>query len=313
MATKKSVPAKLRKVKAPRYKSFRLSKRIKHPQKLPSSWQLVKEAFAILRTNKRFFITIMVVYGLFSYVLVKSIAGGLDIVGLQDTLEQVSGNRNEFLNTVALFGILVGGNTQTASDAAGIYQIILIVVTSLALIFGLRHMYNDDDRPTKKVFAKQAFYKGMTPLIPFLLVIVVIGLQLIPFTVGSSIYAIVVNTGLAVTSIEKVFWVLFVALLGILSLYMITSSVFAMYAVTLPNMTPMRALRATRNLVRHRRWTVLRKLFVIPLVFLLLLAAVTLPIIAYVPALAEFVFFIITLAVLPLLHAYVYNFYRKLL
>ncbi len=49
-------------------------------------------------------------------------------------------------------------------------------------------------------------------------------------------------------------------LLAMLTLIYVKSSLFALYIVTLPDMTPMKALRSARELARYRRWTVLRKI-----------------------------------------------------
>ena len=54
---------------------------------------------------------------------------------------------------------------------------------------------------------------------------------------------------------------------------------FALYIVTLPDMTPMKALRSARELVRYRRWTVLRKVLFLPLMLLVVAAIIMVPII----------------------------------
>ena len=89
----------------------------------------------------------------------------------------------------------------------------------------------------------------MYPLIPFILVLLVCCLQLLPLIIGSSLYSLVVSNGIAVQPIEKFVWALLFASLALLSLYMITSSLFALYISTLPDMTPMKALRSARELV----------------------------------------------------------------
>ena len=153
----------------------------------------------------------------------------------------------------------------------------------------------------------------MYPLIPFILVILVMGLQLIPLIIGSTLYSTVVNNGIAVYAAEKVVWALLFAMLGLLSLYMLTSSVFALYIVTLPDMTPTKALRSARELVRYRRWTVLRKLLGMPVMLLLAALIVMLPIITLAAPAARWVFFILTMCGLAAVHAYVYTLYRELL
>src|SRR5690606_28518012 len=118
-------------------------------------------------------------------------------------------------------------------------QMLLLLIASLAIIWALRKTHGD-----VKVRARDAFYQGMYPLIPFILVLLVIGLQLLPLLLGSSLYSLVTTNGIAVHAIEQTAWLLLFGGLSLLSLYMLSSSLFALYIVTLPNMTPMKALRS---------------------------------------------------------------------
>lgn len=93
---------------------------------------------------------------------------------------------------------------------------------------------------------RDSYYKGMYPLVPFMLVLLVIGLQLIPLVFGNLIYSSVLQNGLAITVIEKVIWLFLFLMLALLSGYMMISSLFSLYIVTLPDMTPLRALRSAR-------------------------------------------------------------------
>jgi uncharacterized membrane protein YoaK (UPF0700 family) len=94
---------------------------------------------------------------------------------------------------------------------------------------------------------------------------------------------------------------------------MISSSLFALYIVTLPDMTPFKALRSARELVRHRRWTVLRKILFLPIILLVVAAIIMLPIIIWLTSLAQWVFFLLTMFALVAANAYMYTLYRELL
>jgi hypothetical protein len=153
----------------------------------------------------------------------------------------------------------------------------------------------------------------MYPLVPFMLVLTVVGLQLVPMLIGSTLYVTVINGGIAVYAAEKILWGLLFIVLALLSLYMLASSLFALYIVTLPDMTPMKALRSARELVRYRRWTVLRKMLALPLILLLVAFVIMLPIIILAAPLARWVFFLLTMTALTAAHAYMYTLYRELL
>jgi hypothetical protein len=141
----------------------------------------------------------------------------------------------------------------------------------------------------------------------------VIGLQLLPLVIGASLYSGVINNGIALYTAEKLAWALLCGLLGLLTLYMISSSIFALYIVTLQDMSPLQALRSARGLVRYRRWVVLRKLLCLPIILLIVAAILMLPIILVVTPLAPWIFFILTMFSLAAVHAYMYTLYRELL
>ena len=113
--------------------------------------------------------------------------------------------------------------------------------------------------------------------------------------------------------LEQTLWLLFFLSTLLLSFYMIASSAMALYIVTLPEMTPMAALREARNLVRHRRFAVLRKVLAIALVVFAFIFVIVLPIIFIAPTLAEWMFFSITVLSIPLVNGYLFSLYRELL
>ncbi len=141
----------------------------------------------------------------------------------------------------------------------------------------------------------------------------VMGLQLLPATIGNFLFTSVVQANLIVGALEQVLWVLFLLLSVLLSLYLVSSSVIALYIATLPEMTPMRALRQARELVRHRRFSVMRKVIMLAVIFLLVLGLVVLPLIFFAPVVAEWLFLLLTMLAVPFAHGYLFSLYRELL
>jgi heme A synthase len=78
-------------------------------------------------------------------------------------------------------------------------------------------------------------------------------------------------------------------------------------------MTPMKALRSARDLVRGRRLSLFRKLLFLVAVLGLLTVIIVLPVIMTVTSAAPFVLYVVTLLVLPAVHLYLYTLYRELL
>lgn len=298
-----------RRLKPLKYKSLRLQKRIKHTVKLPNVWQLSKAAATVLWQHKKLFIGITLVYGLLNLLLVQGLANSTDVSSLKSALNSVfTGHLGSLASGLSIFAVLVSSAGNGSSQTAGAYQLFLALITSLAIIWALRQIFAGS-----KLRVRDAYYRGMYPLIPFMLVLLVVGLQLVPLLFGSGLYSLVISNGIAVYGVEKLLWALLYASLALLSLYMLSSSLFALYIVTLPDMTPLKALRSARELVRYRRWTTLRKILCLPVVLLVVAAIIMVPIIIWLTPLAQWVFFLLTMSALAAVHAYMYSLYRELL
>lgn len=183
-----------------------------------------------------------------------------------------------------------------------------LIIFSLALVWALRQKQADE-----KIRIRDSFYRGMYPLIPVIIVLCVIGLQLLPLYLSSFLFSVVFGGGLAVTALEQVLWAILLFLLVLLSLYLISSSLIALYIATLPNVSPLQALRSARDLVRYRRWVIMRKILFLPLAMLVLLGLVVVPLIIISPTLAEWVYVALAALALPVTHSYLYRLYRELL
>jgi hypothetical protein len=208
-----------------------------------------------------------------------------------------------------LFGLLIGSTSRTNGESGSVYQLFLLLIISLALIWALRRTY---EKPVK-LRIRDSFYKGMYPFIPLLLVLLVIMLQLLPMLITSSLYGIVQSGALANNLAEKTAWlVLLLAGTG-LTVYMLSASVFAIYIVTLPDMTPIRALRAARKLVKFRRVAVIRKILFLPLAILLAATLIFLPLVYVLPVAAEALYLVASIFLLGIIHSYGYALYRELL
>ncbi len=301
---------KPRRLKQSQYKSFRLHKKIRPAQpKLPSSWSLWKSTLKTLNTHRDVLFPIIAVYFVLTIILVRGITGGLDVGGIKDAFSELfAGRVGSLLAAGAIFGTLLGSAGTAATASGQFLQPALLMIVTLATVWSLRQLTAGE-----KVTFKEAFYKSPYPLVPFLLVMMVVGLQLIPFLVGNWLYAVVLANGIAVTAMEKFLWVLLFFLSALLSMYMITSSLFALFIVTLPDMTPLRALRSARQLVLHRRWVVLRKILFLPLGLLIAGAIIMLPILLFVTFIAEWVFLVLSSVAWIFSVTYVYCLYRELL
>jgi hypothetical protein len=297
-----------RRLKRPSYKSFKFSKRIKNPTKLPSGFQLSKQVVNTFMKAPKLFVGIAAIYGILNVLLVQGLGNTSNIETVKNTLAGASGLAH-VAGGVSLFAVLVASSGSSSSTAAaGVYQVLLVLIVSLVVIWALRQVIGGT-----VVRIRDAFYQGTYPLVQFILVLLVISIQLIPAALGAILYNVVVTNSIATLPIQKTIWGLLALLLGMLSFYMLTSSIFALYIVTLPKMTPMKALRSAREIVRYRRWTVMRKLLFLPVALFVIAAIIMVPIILTVTAAAYWVFFILSMFGMVITHTYIYTLYRELL
>lgn len=277
-----------RRVKVPVYKSFRLQKKVTRelPQQIPSAWALFKGTLAMFKKYWKLFVGIAAVYAFLNLMLVS----GFSAVNLTEAKKSfgdvVSGEINQAATGLSLFVYLLGNSNTTTTPTAGVYQIVLGIVVSLAVIWTLRQVYAGN-----KPRVRDAFYQGMYPLVPVVLVLLVIGLEMLPLTASAYVYTMVVNNGIAATAVEQVMWLGMFLLGATATVYMLCSTLFALYIVSLPDMTPMQALRSARQLVLHRRWTVVRKVLFLPVALIVLSAVILTPFIMFLTPVAPWLFF----------------------
>ncbi len=307
---KVTVPAaKSRRLKMPQYKSFKISKRIKHPAPpLSSAVRIFARAMKHLWLNKRIFAMILALYVVLMLIFVRGFAINGNFVQIRGLLQGLFNNGQQLTTGFTLLGYLLSNTAATSSDVASTYQSILLVVFSLALIWSLRQTH-----AAKKIKLREAFYRSQYALVPFLLVLIVVIVQLIPLLVANALYGYVFNNGLAVSVGEKIIWGSGLGLLALLSLFWISVSIMAVYVVTLPGMTPLKALHAAKQLVRYRRWMVVRKILALPIILVVCVAVIVLPLIIFAASVASWTFFVLSLMSLVVVHSYLYSLYRELL
>jgi hypothetical protein len=306
--TPSTVAPKLRRLRLPAPKLFGL-RRVKHPIRLPNVWQLTQKTLVLLWSYRKLFLLLALIYGLLNIVFVRGLSGGTDVAGLKDQFNQaLQGNTSQLVVGFSVFTALLASSGNNTSATAGAYQLFIGLIVSLAAIWALRQAAAGEHPRLR-----DTLYKGMYPLIPFVLVLAVVLLQCVPFLLGAGLYSLLITGGIAVQPIEMIVAGAIFLVLAFATIYMLCSSLFAVYIVTLPDMTPMKALRNARQLVRYRRLSVFRKLLFLVVALLLAAAIIMVPIIVVIAPLAQWVFFGLSMCGLIVLHAYMYTLYRELL
>jgi hypothetical protein len=313
-SSSKAVPAKKQPPESARLKSnteLRAEKKAttqaaRHP--IMSAPRLLLNAVRILWQHWLVFSGILLTYAILTATFVGGV-GSSDVTSLKAGFTKAAHGHVQALSTgVSLFSVIVGADKNGSSTAAGAYEMVLFVVMSLAIIWALRQVY-----AKHTIRIRDSFYLGMYPLVPFVIILFIMGLQLIPFVVGGVLYGDIVGGGIAVNVFEKIVCAGTFFLLAAGSIYMLCSTIFALYIATLPDAAPKQALRSARELVRYRHWVILRKLIFLPVAVFVCGAVIIIPISLFLTPIATIVFFLLSIVALAVTHSYLYALYRELL
>ncbi len=277
--------------------------------KVPNVLNISTASWLVIWKHRKTFSVITLIYGLAYLVLVLGLSSPANVSGLKAEFSSVfHGHLSTLYSGFNVYTYLVGSTTSASSASGSAYQVFIIIIASLSIIWTLRQVYQGT-----KIRARDSYYQGLYPLAQYILILLFIAVELIPLALGAGLYTLLLNGGIAVTILEKVLSIALVLGLVGFSLYLISSSVIALYIVTLPNMTPLKALRSAKGLVRGRRWSVFRKIIFLPFLLFVVTAIIMLPFIIILPAISAWLFFILTLIGLVYIHSYLYNLYRGLI
>jgi len=268
---------------------------------IPSSFKLLGEVFSALRREWKVLGGIVLVYLALNLIF----ASGL----LSNFSASISTARqsHHFSDALNGYGSLLGGSSGGAQSTS-LAQSVLLVLESLVIIWALRHLLAGE-----RIWVKQAYYQSMTPLVPFILVLAMILVQLLPITLGAAVLAIILSSAFGAGSLLSIIFILILAGLAAWSIYMISGSIFGLYIVTLPDMQPRQALRSAKNLVHFRRWPLLRRLLFLPFFLVVAMGLITVPLILILPFLVVPLFFLLVMVGILFVHTYLYCLYRGLI
>jgi hypothetical protein len=282
-------------------------KSVKSRQPPASAFRLSWRSALIFRRHWRTLGGIVLVYLILNIVFASGISNVSTAFSTIKADLQANGGHN-LAKAAGGFASLVGSAGASGSSTGSTLQSVLFVIESLVIIWALRHLLSE-----QVISVKQAYYKAMSPLIPFLLVIFVIIIQLLPVTIGAAVFAAIVTSVFPGTALASVLSAIALILLAAWSLYMASSSIFARYIVTLPDMQPRQALHSAKDLVSFRRLIVIRKILFLPLLIFVVMGVIIVPLILWAPAIVPAAFYILSMLAVLFVHTYLYSLYRGML
>jgi len=241
------------------HRSFQLTRRRDYarPLELPGYIAFTHYVNKTVWANKKLLLGLAVIYLVLFTILVgigsqenyDSLAAGLE-----ETSESVTGGDFSQVGQAGLlfFTIATVGVTETPTEAQQVYIILLGLMVWLTTVWLLRNKLAGH-----KVKLRDGLYNAGAPIIPMFLIVLVILVQLIPILLTIIGYEAATASGLLNSGVEAMLFWFAAVFMGILSVYWITSSMFALVLSTLPGMYPMKALRSAGDLVLGRRIRIL--------------------------------------------------------
>jgi hypothetical protein len=301
------------------HRAFRLTKPRLYrlsSEDFKTTWRLLVDTWAFIKHHKRIMLGLGLLYALLGYFLVGGISQ-LDYVAFKDASQEVvNGDIGAFGTAFSLFGAALTGNlSSTPSDVQRFLSAALILLFWLSLVWATRML-----SASKDITMRDALYSGGAPIIPTLVILAVIAVQLIPAAIGIFGYSTALNGGWLAGGVESMTFAIAAALLSLLSIYFLVSSLTALIIVTLPGTYPFAALRSARELVVNKRWGMILRTLALAVHVVLVWAAVLIPVFLidnwlrfdWLPLVPIFVQ-ALSGATLVFTSIYIYKLYRSLL
>ena len=245
---------------------------------------------------------------------------------LSDTVSEASSDvAEEGLGAISqafviFTSITTSGLREPLTDAQQGLAVFLMAMVWLTTVWILRNALAGH-----KVRLRDGLYSSGAPLFATIIMILVLVIQAIPIIIASVGYSAASSSGLLTGGVEAMLFWLAAGLLGVLSIFWMTSTLFAMVIITLPGMYPMRALSLAGDMVTGRRVRVLLRwlwmIFVVAMIWVAIMLPTILleswlvsvwPDIAIFPTIPVFIV-ILTASTTVWISAYVYLMYRKII
>lgn len=241
------------------HRSFRLTKRRDYlrPLKLPGLFAFTNEVTRAVWRNRKLFIPLILIYVII-YATLVGLFSQSSYDQIADTLKETSGEafsgnwgRVGEAGLLMLTTLITGVNEGT-SQLQQMFAILLSLLCWLTVVWLLRNRMAGH-----KVNLRDGIYSSGAPLFATVLIAFFIVIQLLPVALAGIGYVAALETGLLSGGAPTMMFWIAAALLVVLSLYWITSSLFAMVIITLPGTYPFKAIKAAGDLMVGRRIKIL--------------------------------------------------------
>lgn len=245
--------------------------------KVPGFMQHTVNTFKILFKNWRLFLPLVILAVILSVVLVGIMneeAYQEFQTAFDETNESYGGRFGNFAKAGLLLisTVATGGLNQEPTAVQEVFNFLILLILWLVTVYLLRHILAG-----KKLKLRDALYNALAPLLSTLCVAIVFVLELIPILIVVITYSAAVSTEFLSTPFYAFIYFVFAVLMVILSLYLVSSTLIAMIAVSAPGVYPMAALRTGRDVLAGRRIKFIARILFLILVIAFIYIIIMLP------------------------------------
>ena len=307
------------------HRSFRPTRRRDYirPLHLPGYWAFTSHVRKTLWKNRKIFIYLAFFYMIATFVLVGIGSQNL-YSSLTETMEVTSGDAFSSFwgqigkSSLLFFTTVTGGLSQDFTEVQQILATIITLSMWLTGVWLLRNLLAGH-----KVKFRDGLYNAGAPIISTFAIALLLIIQLLPVAIALIGYGAAISTGLLSGGVEAMLFWAAAGLLTILSLYLVTSTVFALIIVTLPGMYPFKAIKTAGDLVLGHRLKILFRLIwmgvgvilswviiMIPMIMFDLWIKSVLPIINWLPIIPVLLLILSSVTIIWV-SSYIYLLYRK--
>ena len=265
------------------HRSFRMTRRRDYARslKLPGLLKFTKEVARTLWKNRKVFCLLIIFY-VVMMILLANTASQSSYNTIKSTLETVSGGAFKgFWGQIGKAGVLFlatisGSSSASLTEAQQIYAGLIILLVWLTSVWLLRNIMAG-----RKVKLRDGLYSAGAPIVSTFIIMLILLVQLMPVAIAAIGYSAAVSTDLLSNGVQAMLFWIAAGLLVVLSLYWITSTLFALIIVTLPGMYTWQAIKSAGDIVIGRRLKILLRLLWMAFVALVTWVLVLIPLIIF--------------------------------
>lgn len=234
----------------------------------------------ILRNRKWVYIRFILAFFILSVIFIGALQVD-NITSVNEVIDSASSG-DSVLGPVMRAAVTVGSSLTGAlnnnlSDVQYIYISALFILALLTLIWLLRHQLAGN-----KLKVRDGLYNAAAPIAAEYALLVVGIAQLIPAALAVVVYMSATTGGLLDGGIETALFSVALFLVIVLTLYFMTTTLFALFIATIPGTYPMKAYRAARQIVAGQRLRLLLRLLWMVVIILIANFLVLVPIVIIV-------------------------------